>query len=105
MSQANKMERILYTEIMLGNYTADEDTVNRLRRKILGKDAKPNKPIAIIAIAPDGTKRRYKSVEKCSCATGINSSSIRNYAKRNTERLVNDDFYGWRFEEDEDDNV
>ena len=107
MSQASAEERILYTEIMLGNYIADSETIKQLKNKIDPKpervQGKPRKKI--ISIAPDGTETHYKSIAECARQTGLTDGVIKNYVNLGTTRKIKDKYRGWRFEEDEDDNV
>ena len=109
MSQANTMERILYTAIRLGEYQkpVSKEYVEYLKSVF---DPKPehvqNKPRRkIISIAPDGTKKHYKSIAECARQTGLTDGVIKNYVNLGTPRKIKDKYRGWRFEEDEDDNV
>ena len=106
MSQASTMERILYTAIRLGEYQkpVSKEYVEYLKSVFDPKpervQGKPRRKI--ISIAPDGTRKHYKSIAECARQTGLTDGVIKNYVNLGTPRRIKDNYHGWRFEEDEE---
>src|SRR5699024_4304069 len=112
MSQANKMERRLYTAIRLGEYQkqVSKEYVEYLKSVVdppeTMKNKEQNRKTKVKYISPDGkTVRHYESINAAYRATGISVSAIRTYLGSQSPRKIKDKYNGWRFEEDEDDNV